>query len=292
MAAGSSDATTSMPPTSSQPPVPPAWGRASGRVVQHLDEDDLPEHLVAALRTLVPFEFAICFVYRRRGGPVHFYDTLSDPRARQGLMNYLDDTYVLNPVYNAYRHGLEDGVYRIGELAPDAWFVSGHGRDLKAHASNREEIGYLTEDWPPGREEVVLIAGLEDGEMGEISLSRPVASGGFDSAHLLALQAVQPFVAAVFARHWRRVRPTAPAADSSASEQAFDRLGGRLLSPRERQVAQLILRGHSTASVGLKLGISPTTVKTHRKHLYEKLGIGSQYELFTLFLSSLDRPPA
>ena len=50
-------------------------------------------------------------------------------------------------------------------------------------------------------------------------------------------------------------------------------------------------RGHSTASVGLHLGISPTTVKTHRKHLYEKLGIGSQYELFAHFLRSLDTPP-
>ena len=273
-------------------PVSPAWGEASGLVVEHLEGDDLPSYLVAALQTLVPFEFAICFVYRGRGGPLHFYDTLRDARARQGLMNYLSDTYVLNPVYNAYRHGLSGGVYRIGELAPDAWFESEHGRNLKARASAREEIGYLTEDWPPGREEVVLIIELDHGEMGEISLSRPVESGGFHSNHLLALKSVLPFVTAVFRRHWRRVRPSAPAPANTSSDEAFDRLGGHLLSPREREVAQLILRGHSTTSVGLHLGISPTTVKTHRKHLYDKLGIGSQYELFALFLSSLDSTPA
>ena len=58
-----------------------------------------------------------------------------------------------------------------------------------------------------------------------------------------------------------------------------------------RPLAQLLLRGHSTVSVALQLGISPTTVKTHRKNLYAKLGIATQFELFSRFLDTLKYRP-
>ena len=67
----------------------------------------------------------------------------------------------------------------------------------------------------------------------------------------------------------------------------LDRFGEASLSPREREVAQLILKGHSGTSIGAHLGISQTTVKSHRQNLYGKLGIASQFELFSQFLQSL-----
>ena len=53
---------------------------------------------------------------------------------------------------------------------------------------------------------------------------------------------------------------------------------------REREITQLILRGHSSQSIAFNLGISLGTVKTHRKNAYAKLGISSQSELLSLFL--------
>ncbi len=47
----------------------------------------------------------------------------------------------------------------------------------------------------------------------------------------------------------------------------------------------MILRGHSSLSISLHLGIAEGTVKNHRKHLYFKLGISSQSELFHLFVN-------
>jgi DNA-binding CsgD family transcriptional regulator len=38
--------------------------------------------------------------------------------------------------------------------------------------------------------------------------------------------------------------------------------------------------------VARKLAISAETVKVHRKHIYAKLGIKSQSELFSLFLKA------
>jgi DNA-binding NarL/FixJ family response regulator len=53
-------------------------------------------------------------------------------------------------------------------------------------------------------------------------------------------------------------------------------------------VALLILRGHSTPSIGLRLGVSPQTVKVFRKQLYQRCGISSQAELFSLMLPLLN----
>ncbi len=273
-----------------RPEVSPVWGRASAEIVRHLDDDDLLHHLTAALHALVAFESAIYFVNRRDLPPLHLYDTLRSARAKKGVINYIRSTYLLNPFYNAFLNGISGGVYRIGELAPDAYFESAHFRHLKFRVNELEEIGYLTQDWPAGRAEVVLAMELPCGEMGELSLLRPFSKGGFSDGDLRALGAVAPFVTAVFARYWRRERPrfTQQAAQKRSAAPAG--LREATLTPREREIAYLILQGHSTPSISLQLRISATTVKTHRKNLYFKLGIASHYQLFAMFMNSIGNP--
>ena len=53
------------------------------------------------------------------------------------------------------------------------------------------------------------------------------------------------------------------------------------------QEALLILQGHSSVSISLRLGVSPQTVKVFRRQLYARCGIGSQAELFALLLPLL-----
>lgn len=48
------------------------------------------------------------------------------------------------------------------------------------------------------------------------------------------------------------------------------------LSARERQVLCLIADGHSAPEIGKQLYLSPATVKTHLKTLYEKLGVSER----------------
>jgi DNA-binding NarL/FixJ family response regulator len=47
----------------------------------------------------------------------------------------------------------------------------------------------------------------------------------------------------------------------------------RPLSAREREVLQLIAEGHTSKEVAALLGISATTVKSHRNHIMDKLDI-------------------
>lgn len=49
--------------------------------------------------------------------------------------------------------------------------------------------------------------------------------------------------------------------------------GGRALSPREREVLQLIAEGASTKEAAARLHLSVKTVETHRRQIMDKLGI-------------------
>ncbi len=51
------------------------------------------------------------------------------------------------------------------------------------------------------------------------------------------------------------------------------------LSERERDVLELVLLGYSTPRIAQRLVVSENTVKTHLRHIYAKLGVGSRQEL-------------
>lgn len=70
-----------------------------------------------------------------------------------------------------------------------------------------------------------------------------------------------------------------------ALEDVIGALHGSLLTPRERDICRLILKGHPTAGIAGILNISPGTIKNHRKRMYLKLDITSERELFLSVLS-------
>jgi DNA-binding CsgD family transcriptional regulator len=70
-------------------------------------------------------------------------------------------------------------------------------------------------------------------------------------------------------------------------ELAFQTFGKGVLTPREREVVEFTLKGHSADAVGRILEISPGTVRIHRRNIYSKLQIRSQGELFYDFINTL-----
>lgn len=70
--------------------------------------------------------------------------------------------------------------------------------------------------------------------------------------------------------------------------------GGATLTPREREMVQLLSEGLSTQRIADRLHVSVKTVATHREHVMQKLDISSLAELTRYALqeglSSLDQP--
>lgn len=58
------------------------------------------------------------------------------------------------------------------------------------------------------------------------------------------------------------------------------------LTPREREVLQLITNGQSNKEAGRELGISPRTIEVHRARVMEKLGARNTADLIRIVLTS------
>ncbi|MDD5339302.1 MAG: helix-turn-helix transcriptional regulator [Dehalococcoidales bacterium] len=56
------------------------------------------------------------------------------------------------------------------------------------------------------------------------------------------------------------------------------------LTPREREVLEMVTAGKSNQEMADKLEISKRTVEVHRANIYEKLGIKNQSEQLTQYL--------
>ena len=59
--------------------------------------------------------------------------------------------------------------------------------------------------------------------------------------------------------------------------EAFARRYG--LSPREAEVAELVLRGYPNPVIASTLGIAPTTTKRHLTRIFDKIGVDSRTQL-------------
>ena len=263
------------------------WYRSLGAIIDGLESERFFELFVDRLGRLVAFDLAAIFVYRGRSRPLPVYDNFHLAGAQQGIAAYVESSYVLNPFYQAYLKGIGPGVYRIRDLAPDAFFVSEYYKSYRAHPRASEEIGFITEGWPEGMEEALIVFALDNGEIGELGIYRDLAGGGFSDGELARIAAVEPALGAIFRKYWAAAGGAKASPPDSRVDDAFAGFGEQTLTMREREVARMILHGHSSESICFNLGISLGTVKTHRKHAYAKLGISSQSELLSLFLQSL-----
>ena len=77
------------------------------------------------------------------------------------------------------------------------------------------------------------------------------------------------------------VKISQPASRANASH--FQRPSGlallRALTPREREVMQLVVTGQHNRDIGPELGISVRTVEVHKARLMDKLGVDNVADL-------------
>jgi FixJ family two-component response regulator len=67
--------------------------------------------------------------------------------------------------------------------------------------------------------------------------------------------------------------------------RAVEVRGFAQLTPREREVLQLITNGQSNKEAGRELGISPRTIEVHRARVMEKLGARNTADLMRIVLT-------
>ncbi len=258
------------------------WHDHIAQVIAAGDTSRFPAVLVQALRHVVPFDYSVFFDYRGQERPICTYDTFTPRQRIVFVTDYLEGPYLLDPFYQVYASRIEPGLYRLREIAPDRFYHSEYFRSYYRRTGLAEEIGFLVS--------------LPHDTMLVISLMRAGTSAPFSDRDMNKLRRMEPIVHASAARHWRNLgdlqsgeaeeETTRPPLNLQVTS-AFENFGEGVLTRREREVVRMVLRGHSSNSIGRQFQITTGTVKIHRKNIYAKLGISSQSELFSHFISYL-----
>ncbi len=252
---------------------------ATGRLIEAIGAKRYPAALADLLRLAVPYSYTVVFGYLGAARPLDLFDDFSTSKRKVFVTDYLLGPYLLDPFYLAANRPMPPGLYRMRDLAPDRFYQGEYYRNYYAKTELAEEIGFFI-NIAPGK---VIV----------VSLMR--AERVFAARDLRALQELAPVVLASAQRHWAGLsdHPPADAAAEAGNEtkveQSFACFGQGVLTPREREIVEHTLKGHSTEAIGEILGISSGTVRIHRRNVYAKLRISSQGELFSKFIQTLGR---
>lgn len=88
---------------------------------------------------------------------------------------------------------------------------------------------------------------------------------------------------------WRTSAEAALAGLGKAIDERFSAWG---LTPVEREIALLVLKGHSHKQIAYETGRSERTVRQHAVAVYHKSGLNGRAELAAFFLEDILLPPA
>jgi DNA-binding CsgD family transcriptional regulator len=240
------------------------------RVFATLGEEGFWRALVDTLRLLVPLDNALVAVMQPGRIPrlLIDFDANGNGEDHEELADYSAGMYLLDPFYQAACAGIADGLHSLESVAPDQFQHSEY------------YLSYFRS--VVGGDELQFMVNIEGAVLG-LSLGRATRFSLEEQGRLLC---VRDWVLAAMRRHWRLLPPQGPVAGAVAGDLAtlLDRFDARL-SAREIETARLILQGFSSKAIAQQMGISPETVKVHRRNLYHKLNVNGHGELFALVLS-------
>ncbi len=178
-----------------------------------------------------------------------------------------------------------------GILAGDPAAVAPHGQALTALAEASPFAAALA---GAGRTWLQVLAGQVDADA-VIGAARGLAGHGLTSdatrlAGQAALQTPDPKISALMLQVARDLKlTTGDGGIASAEAEPAARPGpaGSALSDREREVAELLLRGLPYRDIGAQLFISPKTVEHHVARIRRRLGAASRSEMLSMLRAIL-----
>ena len=246
--------------------------------LRHVGRPGFAPALWEALRRATAADNLVILAFRDAGPPLELFRLAANRQVFAKLeTTYLAGAFRLDPFHDLHLARAPAGVYRLTDIAPDAFQRSRYFIEYYEETTLVDEITFVAYPSP----DVSL----------NICLGRDSTSGRrFTPREEEECRRIAPLVSALCEQHWADLdRASAPAEDTPAVlAAAVRRVHGIHLSPRQAEVALLILKGHSSGSISLRLGISAQTVKVFRKQLYARCRVSSQAELFALMMALLE----
>ena len=256
----------------------PEWHAAVAKLVRSGDAQATSDALIAAIDLAVDHEGTCLIAFHRESPPEVLHHTLEPAGAAHYLDRYLAGPYLLDPLYELALSDNKPTVCRFRDETPDRFRSSEYYRQYCEQTHLLDEMDFVLDVETDCT--LVLVVGRR--------------AKMFTKTELDRIRLIEPVVRAAMQNIWERreARPQQAAAQDTLHQRltrCFANFGDSQLTAREREITQLLLRGHSAKSVARELAIAPGTVMVHKRNLFAKLGITSQNELFSLFIDELSR---
>jgi DNA-binding CsgD family transcriptional regulator len=256
----------------------PGWHASVAAIIKASTSREAATALAKAVGIAVTHEGTCLIAFHRDARPEVLHHTLEPAAEKHYLERYLAGPYLLDPLYQLALGDEVPTLCRFRDTLPDRFRSSEYYRKYCEQTHLLDEMDFLSE--VSAETTLVLVVGRR--------------SRMFNRSELGRLKSIEVIVQACLEKIWASRQDND--ADASGNDpvhekltHCFDHFGESVLTERERQISQLLLRGHSSKSVARELRIAPGTVMVHKRNLFAKLGISSQYELFSLLIDELGR---
>jgi DNA-binding CsgD family transcriptional regulator len=253
------------------------WNRDISRAIAALGSDTFFPCLIEAIQGQVPFDYPQVWLYHRDLPPQVLYHEVPRSAIASQIDTYLDGPYREDPFYQASMNQPRSKFYRLSRITAGKLRESDYYREYYADTGTVDEAIYL--------------AKLRAGNVINLCMMRLPRQGEFTEQEYQTLYLLAEPVSELLKSHSEHddfaVTHLIQPGINHQIDLAFRTFGASMLSPREKDVLELMLRGYGTDISGERLGIALETVRRHRKSIYRKLDVNSQTDLFSLFINSL-----
>lgn len=253
------------------------WHTAVAEVIAATDDQSVADALIDAIGSIVDHEGTCLIAFHKDARPEVLHHTIEPAGAQHFIDRYLAGPYLLDPLYQLATREKKPTLCRFRDELPDRFRSSEYYRQYCDRTHLLDEMDFLSD--VSDTTTLALVVGRR--------------KRMFNKTELTRLERIEPIVQAAIKKIWMnsaaRSRPSGKDAGMHRRlTRCFDNFGQKVLTDRERQVSQLLLRGHSSKSIARVLDIAPGTVMVHKRNLFSKLDISSQYELFSIFIDDLE----
>ncbi len=251
------------------------WHEAVAGIIAADGDQARATALIDAIGVVVNHEGTCLIAFHKNASPDVLHHTIEPAGAKHYLERYLAGPYLLDPLYELAVREQKPSLCRFRDQLPDRFRSSEYYRKYCEQTHLLDEMDFIAE--VSDNTTIVLVVARRDRM--------------FSKAEVNRLELIQATVQASIRSIWDVWSTNASTANDGVHRkltECFEQFGEKVLTDRERQISQLLLRGHSSKSIARELEIAPGTVMVHKRNLFAKLGISSQYGLFSLLLDELE----
>lgn len=253
------------------------WNRDFANAIAALGQDEFFPALIAAVRERVTIAYPQIWLYHRDLPPSVPYHEIPPHAFASQVEIYLEGPYREDPFFQASINRPKNRIYLLSRL------TSGRLEQSSYYLDYYSETGTV--------DEAIFLSQLKGGSVMNLSMMRLPEQGPFTEDEYQLLYSLADPISEAMRIHSEyeafAVKNLIQPGINHQIDLAFRTFGASLLSPREKDVLELMLRGYGTDTSASRLDIARETVRRHRKSIYRKLDVSSQTDLFSLFLNAM-----